>query len=215
MKIWRSDFKPTPGSEIKFPTLALRQTAAWSLRLAAVASLILSWASPVLAAEESEAGWGLWETVGRFFNLFLLVGILVYFVRRPLVGFFENRRAEIKQRMTEADARHREADGKIREIEERMARLEQDLGEIRRRAEAEMQEEARRLEDSSRRESEKILVVAGREIDGMVRVAQKELRQYAGSLSVGLAEEMIRRELGPADQERILDGFVSQMENRK
>ncbi|MBI4455466.1 MAG: hypothetical protein HY644_06155 [Acidobacteria bacterium] len=171
----------------------------------------------VLAAPEAEAetGWGIWDTIGRFFNLFLLFGVLIYFVRKPLGMFFENRRHEIEQKLIEAQRRHEEAEAKLREIEESIHSIEQEISEIRQRTQQEIQSELQRLEESSREEAAKIISVAGREIDGMLRAAQKELLRYAGSLSVNLAQEMIRESITPGDQERIFNRFIDHMESLK
>ncbi|HEY2931436.1 MAG TPA: hypothetical protein VGK99_06780 [Acidobacteriota bacterium] len=172
-------------------------------------------AAPVFAAEtaaEAEAGWGVWETVGRFFNLFLLFGGLIYLVRKPAGAFFEQRRQEIHRKLAEAARRLREAESKIQEIELRMNRIEEQLAEIRARSEQEILDEAHRLEELARQESEKILAVARREVDGMVKSAQKELRRYAGKLSVELAGDIIRKNIDQNDQERMLKKFVSEVE---
>ncbi len=160
-------------------------------------------------------GWGVWETVGRFFNLFLLFGVIIYFIRKPLLSFFENRRREIQQKLGEAERRKQQAESKLREVEQRIANIEQELLSIRKRAEQETIEEGRRMAEASRQESEKILAVARREIDGMLKAAQKELRIYAGSLSVSLAQEMIEKNINAKDQERIFNKFLSEMESMK
>ena len=187
------------------------------LGVTAVIASFAIWAAPVLAAEaEGEgAGWGILDTVGRFVNLFILGGILVYFVRKPLLEFFETRRSEFSRQMVESDERRREAESRIQEVERRMNSLDQEIASIRTQSDTEMEEEARRLEQLARQESEKILSTASREIDGMVKAAQKELRRYAGTLSIGMAEETLRREVGPADQERIVKTLVSQIGEKK
>jgi F-type H+-transporting ATPase subunit b len=175
----------------------------------------LSQIAPVLASEPASEGWGVWETVGRFFNLFLLFGIIIYFIRKPLAEFFENRRREIQQKLAEAEQRKQDAESKLSEIEQRVANIEQELSLIRQRAEQEILDEGRRMEEGNRQETEKILAVARREIDGILRTAQKELRNYAGSLSVSLAEEMIKKNINDKDQRLIFQKFLEEMESMK
>lgn len=176
---------------------------------------LMFFAAPVLAAEEGAKGWGIWDTLGRFFNLFLLGGTIFYFVRKPVAAFFENRRRDLQRQLAEAQKRRQEAEDRLRGIEQRMYQIEKELTAIRRKAEQETAEDARRVEESSRQESEKILSVARREIDGILKVALKDLRRYAGTLSVDLAEEMIRKSMTGADQERIFDSSVGELEKIK
>ena len=188
----------------------VRRSAAFLL-----STLPLLFSATVFAAEspeKTEAGWGVWETIGRFFNLFLLFGLVIYFARKPMVAFFEKRRQEIGQKLAEAARRLQEAESKIREIEQRMQHIEEQLAEIRTRSEQEIRDENRRVEESARQESEKILAVARREIEGMVKSAQKELRRFAGKLSVDMAGDMIRTNINQSDEEQMLKKFVSEIE---
>ena len=54
-----------------------------------------------------------------------------------------------------------------------------------------------------------------REIDLQVRLAKKEMLEHAADLSVQLATERIKSEVTPADQDRMVDRYLSQVKEQR
>ncbi len=52
---------------------------------------------------------------------------------------------------------------------------------------------------------------ARREIESAAKAARAGLREYAAEQSVRLAEEMIRRDMRPEDDERLVRGYVDEL----
>lgn len=147
------------------------------------------------------------EGVGRFVNLFILFGIIYYFVREPIGKFFDERRLSIQRRMSQARREEEEATAKLTSIEVRVKDLDKERAALREEAEKEAAAERRRLLDQAQQDAEKIVAAARRDIDHLTRVAQKELREYAAHLSVELAERQVRREMSEQDEERVVERF--------
>ena len=100
-------------------------------------------------------------------------------------------------------------------IEARLARLDEKIDGLRQEATRESEEERRRIIDSSHAEAEKIVAMARREIEGLQRSARMELKAHVARLAVELAEERLRRDLGPDQNQRIIARFVQSLkENR-
>ena len=163
-----------------------------------------------LAAEEGRA-WGVWLSVGRFFNLLLVVAVLVLIARKPLSNFFAHRSDAIREQLAEAQKARAEAEARLAEIQSRMSRLDDELKEIADTAEKDAQAEYKKMLAQAEQDAEKIVERSRQEIEGMTRTAQQELRLHAAELSVRLAEEKIRKEISPADHERLLNHFVSKL----
>lgn len=168
---------------------------------------------PVWAAEAEQSSWGWWETLGRWFNLLVLVGFLIYISWEPLARFFSGRRTTIARELEEARCRREEALRKLAEAEERVARLEEELAEIRRRAEEEAEKERERILARAEEEAKRLLEMAEREASGLVRSARQELCRYAADLAVELAEAEIRRRLDPSLHRRILTSTLQRLED--
>jgi F-type H+-transporting ATPase subunit b len=163
--------------------------------------------APGLAAEEG----GVLLQIGKIFNLGLVVGVLVWVGRKPLVEFFRNRTQSICEQLDEAQQARQEAEARLAEMRDRMRNLDRELKEIRSASEREAQAEYERLVAEAERDAEKIVARARQEIDGMTRAAQLELKAHAAELSVRLAEEKIRAEITDEDRARLFGKFVRQL----
>jgi len=181
----------------------------------AVAAVLLLLPQVLFAAEESGGRWGIWLTIGRVFNLGLVIAVLVWALRKPLSAFFAGRSQAIREQLEEAQKARAEAEAKLAEAGERMTRVEDELRELKRTAEAEAQEEYERLLATAERDAGKILDRARQEIEGMTRAARLELKAHAASLAVQIAEERIRSEITPEDRERLFGSFVTELRNEK
>ncbi len=167
-----------------------------------------------LAAEEGSK-WGILLPVGRFFNLALVIGVLVWVARKPLANFYATRTQMIREQLAEAQSARADAEAKQAEIEARMSRLDEELREIREQAEKEAQEEYRRLIEVAGRDADRIVARAREEIEGMLRTAELELKAHVAELSVRMAEEKIRQEITNEDHNRLFAGFVAKLGGEK
>jgi F-type H+-transporting ATPase subunit b len=164
----------------------------------------------VFAAEESSK-WGIWLDIGRFFNVALVIGVLIWVTRKPLANFFSGRSQTIREQLAEAQKARQDAEAKLAEIESRMSRLDDELRGIGNSAEKEAQEEYQRLVAAAEQDAEKTIERARQEIEGITRAAQQELKLHVAELSVKLAEENIRSGITDADHERLLARFVTKL----
>jgi F-type H+-transporting ATPase subunit b len=181
--------------------------------MALLFAAIAAFPGAALAAEEGNR-WGAWFNVGRWFNLLLVVGVLVWFTRKPLANFFAGRSQAIRDQLAEAQKARLEAEAKLAEMELRMSRLDDELKDIARTSEKEAQDEYQRLIASAEQDAQKIVDRSRQEIEGMTRTAQKELKLHAAELSVRLAEEMIQSGITKEDHERLAARFVEKLGGR-
>lgn len=178
------------------------------------ASLMLE--LPVNAAAEGahEEGWGLWDPVGRWFNLLFLAGLLFFLLRGRLKKFFVDRGAGIREDIRKANEDYERALADLHQAEERIRNLDQELARMRRQAEEEAEAERRRVLEQAGRDAERVVESARKEIEGLTRNARKELRDYAAELTVGMAEAEIRSQMTPEDEKRAAERFLVELSGR-
>ncbi|HLM54618.1 MAG TPA: ATP synthase F0 subunit B, partial [Pyrinomonadaceae bacterium] len=97
------------------------------------------------------------------------------------------------------------------EVEERLARLNGEVEQIRAQAQREAAEEGQRIERATEEEIRKLREQARREIENASKAARAGLRAYAAEQSVRMAEEIIRRDMRPEDDERLVRGYVEEL----
>ncbi|UCF35375.1 MAG: F0F1 ATP synthase subunit B [Acidobacteriota bacterium] len=164
-------------------------------------------------AAGGESGWGWLETAGRWVNLAVLFGLIFYFVRQPMKKFFSNRRKEIQAELSAAKKAQAEAEAQLEQVQAKLAGLDQELALLKAQAEAEGEQERKRLLAEAEAEGAKIIAAARREIDGLTKTAQQDLREYAVKLSVDLARERISKEMDSDAEGHIIDRFIVKMKS--
>jgi F-type H+-transporting ATPase subunit b len=165
-------------------------------------------------AETAEAApW--WNKPGlefwKFVNLFIFVGALVYILRHPISEAMRARREGIRRDLMRAQEERNAALAKLEEVEARLARLDTEVGSVKEQAEREAVDERERIARATEEEAQKLRDQARREIESAGKAARQELRQYTAEQSVRLAEEVIRREMRPEDDARILSRQVEEL----
>jgi F-type H+-transporting ATPase subunit b len=181
----------------------------YPLTLLLIAGII---ASPEIALAAEESGkWGIWLDIGKIFNLILVIGVLIFVLRKPLANFFAGRTQEIREQLAEAQKARQEAEAKLAEVESRIHHLDDEIRDIKAAAEREADEEYQRLLHIAEQDAEKIVERSKQEIEGITRAAQQELKQQVAELSVKLAEEKIRGEITEDDRGRIFSRFIAKL----
>jgi F-type H+-transporting ATPase subunit b len=180
-------------------------------RLAILTALLLA-PGVALAQEGGHEGGGLGTLLAHIFNFLLLLGVLIYGLRKPLLQFFGNRRRAIQEDLQRASALLGEAQTRLAEWEGRIARLDAEVASIqaasRERAEAERQ----RILEEARLAAERIRRDAQAAIEQEARRAREELRHEAAELAVELATKLVREQVTEADRTRLLDEFVGRVQ---
>jgi F-type H+-transporting ATPase subunit b len=173
------------------------------------AGVCLALPTALLASESAEGGWGSLLDIGKAANLILVLTVLVWMARKPLANFFASRSQAIKDQLAEAQKARLEAETRLAEINSRMSSLEEELLGIRAVAEREAQQEYQLLIANAERDAQKIMERTRREIEGMTRTAQLELRAHVSELSVRLARQKIQSEMTDDDHRRLFTRFVA------
>ncbi len=176
--------------------------------------MVMSCILPAVAfasAEGGEAGWGWWETAGRWVNLLVIFGVIFYFSRGFISKFFSDRRENIKSEIEKAEAARKSAEDELAGMKGKMARLDQELEELQNQAEENARKEKEKIEAAAAAESEKIITSVKGEVDGLMRAARDELKNYAGQLAVDLAAKKIRSEMDEKNREQVVKRFLDDL----
>jgi F-type H+-transporting ATPase subunit b len=150
---------------------------------------------------------GFWTSPTGFpklVNLVIFLTILYLLLRKPTREFFRRRLASVRETLDKAAREKREATAKMSELETRLNRLDADLREIGAQSGREATAERARMESEAKRDIEKIRETATREVEAAKQVALADLRAFAATTAVDLAEQMIRREMTPADDAKLV-----------
>src|SRR5262249_29478039 len=169
----------------------------------------------LLLAEQSESG-GLLSnlTLWRGIKLLIFVIILAYIFRNKIkIGqVFDNRAAKIAKELEQAKRDKQETQEGLAGLEARLGRLDQEVAEMRASAEGESAREAERIRQAAEADADKIRQMTQREIEGAMRAARSELQAFVAEHSVAIVESIIRREIRPEDNARLVNKFIDELE---
>jgi F-type H+-transporting ATPase subunit b len=140
----------------------------------------------------------------KLVNLVLFLTILYLLVRKPAREFFQARLAAVRDTLDRAAQEKKQATEKMAELDARLNRVDEDLREIGAQTDRDAAAERARMESETRNDIEKIRQMAAREVDAAKQVALADLRAFAATKAVDLAEQMIRREMTPADDAKLV-----------
>lgn len=173
------------------------------LRIAVLAALV--GASPAFAAGDFPG-----TKIGiHAVNLLIILGVLGYFVRRPVADALANRRAEIRRGIEAAEQARAAARARAAAIEARLGAIESEVGQLRAEAEVEATREAEVIARRAAVDVAAVDAAATRAIQDELARARAALRAEAATLAVGLAGELASRNIAEGDHARLTQSFVT------
>lgn len=161
---------------------------------------------------------GFWTSPTGFpklINLAIFLTVLYLLLRKPTREFFRQRLASVRETLDKAAREKQAATAKMSELDARLNRLDADLREIEAQSDREAAAERARMDAEAKRDMEKIREMAAREVENAKQVALADLRAFAATTAVDLAEQMIRRELTPADDAKLVARVGEEMSRVK
>lgn len=142
-------------------------------------------------------------------NLVLFVGILVWAGRRPIADALANRTRAVRQALDEAARLQDESQARFSDVESKLVALDRRIEDLKAEAAAEAEREEARLRERAEADARRIRESAERTIREEADAARAQIRGEAARMAVKLAEDILRRDVNPADQERLAREFLA------
>lgn len=142
--------------------------------------------------------------LAKAINLTVFILLFYFLVRKPIRQAFAARLTGVRELLQRAALEKEAATKKMAELNARFDRLDEELSAIRGRTVEEAAAERARIEAETERDVARLRQTARNEIETARQVALSDLRNFAAIRSVDLAEQMIRQEMTPADDSRLI-----------
>ena len=167
-----------------------------------------------LAAGGSEGGDPVMDFIYQVGNFALLIAVIFFVARKPVMAYLAERRTQIKNDLDKAAELLSVAEARQTEISARLRDLEAQLEEIAELSKQRAEEESERILAKARATAERIQSDALEATAQELLRAQRELRAEAAGLAVELAGEILKEQVVDADRQRLLDEFITRVEPR-
>lgn len=148
----------------------------------------------------------------QLLNFGVLVAVLVFFGGKAINRALGARHEQLKADLASASELRAAAEAKLVRQEARLGSLEAEIAEMRRGLKLEAEAEKQRLIAAAEERAARIKTETSFLIDQQVREADQRLRRDSADAALKIAEEILRRSIGAADQQRLLATFVAEVE---
>jgi F-type H+-transporting ATPase subunit b len=169
-------------------------------------------AAPGSAWAAGDGGGGVMDLVWQAVNLLLLIAVLVYFARKPLRTFFEDRRKQIKGELDDAASLLAQAEARYADWQRKLIDLDSDLAEVQAEGRRRADEERESILADAQAIADRIHRDAVAAVEQELRRAQAVLRNEAAELATEIAEQILREKLQSSDSDRLMDEFITRVE---
>ena len=183
------------------------------LKGAFLAGLVLLPAVAIAAGGGGHADSGviLKDFLYRCLSFVLMVGLLAYFVTKPIRKGLKDRSAEIEKTLADAQAAKEAAEAKHREYSAKLAKATEEIAVISDSIRREGELEREKIITAAKELAVKIEQEADNKASSVVAKARIELREEAASLAVELAEDLLKKQVSADDQKRLVDEYMQKV----
>lgn len=152
-------------------------------------------------------------TAFTIFNFLVLLVALGYIAVKSLPRAFRDRNSAIQRHLVEARTATEEAGARLKAVETRLGRLDDEIAQMRRQAEADAAREDERVKISMEQETAKILAAAEAEIQASTAAARRDLQRHAAELAIDQAAR--RLEISAETDRLLVEGFAQRLAGDK
>jgi F-type H+-transporting ATPase subunit b len=182
---------------------------------AATAAIALAVAGVALASGDGGHAMDVDEELGKVFvhavNFVLFIGLLVYFLRRPLKDFLASRRLSISSQLDESERLKSEARTRFDELDARFAAFDQEIADMLATVKTECELERDKAIANANDGAEMLLAAAERGVTKELEKARHSLRAETVDLAMTLAEDVLRGSLAAADHGRLATDYFDRI----
>ena len=162
--------------------------------------------------------WWTWDThappVGWFWIDFLLfVGLLVYFLKKPMVALFQERHRSIKQAIEDAQQAYTKAKNHHDDYTSKVKNLEAEESALIEGARKDGDALRERIVADAEAYGERLRKDAATSGAAEMERAQKRLREQVVQKVVARAKDILTHDLEDHDRERLLESAIRDLEN--
>ena len=150
----------------------------------------------------------------RLVNFAIIVGLLVYFLRKPVRDMFKNRTAEIAKAMEESREARERALAALAEMERKAREMDAETRAMIADAQVRGEKDKQALIEEGRKLVRDIQAQVKIGADIEVQKAKADLAIEASRLAVDLAEGKIKDTITSQDHERIVKDYISSVGGR-
>ena len=153
--------------------------------------------------------------IAETFDAALLLYLVYRFSRRPVKDALKKRKEAILQGMESAAKMKSDAAERLAEYEQKLQRIDDDIERVKSEMRAAGESERARILEEAREKRARMERDAHLLIEQQLKAAREELLRETVQNAVRAAEELLVKQIGPTDQERLAEEYLGAVERSK
>jgi F-type H+-transporting ATPase subunit b len=167
----------------------------------------------VAAGGDDGHGGGVVDLLLKTLNLVVFFGLLGYLIGRPLVRYLNARADSIRNDLADAEAKLAEAERVRERLMERIQEVEQEVADLKQRAEQEGIAEAERIRAEAETEEARFLARVDAELERRTKETKRQLAEEVARLTREMTRQLLEDTITDADRKRVLSRSLAALES--
>lgn len=193
----------------------IRTSAVKKVLIATLAQLLLLAATATVFGatdgHHADSGVLLKDFIYRVFNFAVTFGLLAYFITKPIRKGLAGRREGVEKALQQAQSAREEAEAKFAEYDSKLNKAAAEIEEIYAGIRKEGEVEREKILANAREMAAKITAEAEKAAANEIAKARAELRREAAAMAVSIAEDLLKKNVTPQDQARLVDEYMQKV----
>jgi F-type H+-transporting ATPase subunit b len=145
-------------------------------------------------------------------NFVIFLGILSRLLFKPLKNMAASRHEEIRRNLDAASKLRAEAEAKLREYEDKVKNVDAEIDALVTQLRSEAEAEKARIIANAEAEAQRLRADAQKQIDSEMARIRAELKAQLVDSVVGIAEQILTKNIGADDQRKMAERYVADLE---
>ncbi|KKW38387.1 ATP synthase F0 subunit B [Candidatus Peribacteria bacterium RIFOXYC2_FULL_55_14] len=153
-----------------------------------------------------------WQLLlAQIVNFAIVVGVLSFFLYKPLLNLIDTRRERIRKAMEDAQRIENQAKEMEELRQQHLQKLDAESGVLFEQARKQAEVIQKELIASAKKEAEHMLEMASKRAEEERRLMLEEVLKTVHRVVLTMTEKILEREFGEADQKRITESLVREL----
>jgi F-type H+-transporting ATPase subunit b len=149
-----------------------------------------------------------WSIILKFVNFFVLVGLLIYFVGKPLKAYLAKRHNTVKTQLEETEKVLKDAQAIRAQYQERLDKLDGEIEVFKKQTLLEAEAEKKKIIEEAHMFAERIREQARLTAEQENKDMARRIKEQISRLTMEKAQQLITEKITQSDHDKLVEEFI-------
>jgi F-type H+-transporting ATPase subunit b len=149
-----------------------------------------------------------WSLILKFFNFFVLVGLLIYFVGKPLKAYLLKRHNTVKTQLEETEKVLKDAQTLRAQYQERLDKLDGEIEVFKKETMQQADAEKKKIIEEAHAFAERIREQARLTAEQENKDMARKIKEGISRLTMEKAQQLITEKITQSDHDKLVEEFI-------